>query len=266
MRWTLMIAIVLTIGIALPATVTGEGPIPTDDSPVVYLHMDTEESDSTDTEYDEWANANMTDAESVDSHHANKVSTIGMSELLYFWIREGPTDETDLDEPLYFSENESVMNFTVHLEFQQGAPDDIAFELYNWSDSDADQIDQEFLNYSEDGIYEGAFHIPGGKVIPAGNGLCFEISWWMDIGANEWTFHLNNESFTEIPIAADTDDDGIPDYLDDDNGTVVDPDPSGPGTTNTTSTGSTEDGFPPVFGVIIIAVIATAIIIAVRRY
>jgi len=265
MRWPVMIAIALTIGMALPATVMAEGVIPSDDQSVAYLHMDTAESDSTETDYNEWANANGTDAESVETHHANKVSSIGMSELLYFWIREGPDDGTDLDVPLYFSENDSAMNFTVHLEFQQGAPDEIAFELYNYTDSDAEQIDQVYLEYNEDGLYDGTFNITGGRVIPAENGLCFEIAWWMDIGANEWTIHLNNESFTDIPIASDIDDDGIPDYLDNDNGTIEDPDPPS-GTTNATTTGSTEDGFPPVFGVIIIAVIATAIIIAVRRH
>ncbi len=268
MRWTMMMVLAIAIGTMMPPAVSGEGAIPTDDSPVVYFHMDEENSDSTTTEYVCWLNVNETDPESVMMHNASKLGPGNSMETLNFWVRHGPNDDTDLDADLYFAEEESPMNWTVHIEFSQGAPDEIYFNLYNRSDDTWEEIDSVPLNYSEEGIYVAAFHIPEMTVIPAGNGLSFEVAWWADVGQNEWTVHLNNESFTELPIANDIDDDGIPDYLDDDNGTAPGTDPpNGSGTTNTTSEGGSTEGFPPiVFGVLAIAVMATAIFIAVRRY
>ncbi len=248
--------------------VTAEGPIPDDDNPIGYLHLENEESNFEENE-EAWINQLISDPESVGSQHVETTSTSLESKGYWFYVRDSPDDDVDLDNDLYFCETNSTSNFTVHIEFERGAPDELEFRLYNSSPPDVEVIDEVILGYNEEGIYNSSWNISGKKIIPAGNRLYFILSWYTpDAGLNSWTIFLNNKSYIEFPIAIDSNDNGIPDYLEDEpeppGDPDPDPDPNDSDTDNQRPTRDKDGNLLPGFGISlsILAVVVTAFLIS----
>ena len=187
---------------------SASGYVPYDDSPRGYLHCDNEENAAGYL----WINAVSDDNDSAASNHQTQTSP-GFEGFDYgFPVRESNQSDTGLEDDMYFEEEDSVASFRVRIEFASGSPSEIVFSLRE----DNDAIDSVTLDYTATGIYTGDFDIPGEYVIDEGTALSLRIDWTLSTGDNEWTIYMNDESYIDLPIAPDFDNDGEPDYLDDD--------------------------------------------------
>jgi hypothetical protein len=198
-----VLALMMSIGLAVAS-----GPIPSNESHTGYFHCEDEEG----TAGELWINAADDDNESAPSNHRVETSP-GFTDWTYgFPVRESNESAHGLEEDMYFDEEDSVASFRVRIEFAQGDPSEIQFDLSD----DTTHIDDVTLAYTSSGVYTGEFEIPAEYVVDAGHELNFGMRWTLATGDNEWTIHMNDESYVDLPIADDFDNDGAPNYLDED--------------------------------------------------
>ncbi len=207
MKVTIILGVLLLLAVCIPA-IHGTAPIPDDDNPRGFLHCQNEEGSAGRL----WVNSASDDNESAASNHQERTQ-IGTNDWYYgFPVREGPDNGSALNTTMYFEPDNATVSGQVHIEFVSGEPTTLTFKLV----LEGTDLGSQELDYDNGGYYAYTFAIGDNVTADAGEELVFEIHWEESTGQNEWTIYLDETTYVDFPIALDTDNDGTPDHLDED--------------------------------------------------
>jgi len=204
---TLILAMLIGLT-ALMSLAEGSAPLPDDDNPRGYLHCENDEDDAGRL----WLNSVHNDSESAPHNHKSGTGTVTTTEGYGFPYREGPDNTSSLDHALYFRESNAMVTGQVHIEFDTNEPDNLTFSL---TDNGQD-IGSQLMDYETDGTYQFSIELPDNTTVQEGHELLFHVNWEQSWGQYEWTIYLDDTTYIDFPIATDTDDDGEPDHMDED--------------------------------------------------
>jgi len=277
--WMSLVLAALFMLVALSSLSAGSAPVMDDDNKTGHLHCENEEGDQGTT----WWNTDPQDDESGAYNHQSVYSVEGGDWAYDFAVRTGPNSaQSELEQDIIFEPTDAYVMGQVHLEFQAGEPSEVEFLL----DEEGTVHGSQTIPYESDSTYEINFAITDDTTAQQDHDLELQIRWARATGDNEWTIYLDDTTYVSLPIANDTDDDGIPDFRDedDDNDGYTDEeeeeagsdpqDPDScpgepvddpPGDTNDTNATGDDDDDSPAFTVMPVLVVTVSVAIIHRR-